>query len=162
MSKDYCIENSVLTGNDLDESMFCAGRLDEDGDGQTDGGKDSCQARLTQTNCTIYFCFLWSFCSRAIPVDQLFVLKMEFHFCPVLFHGASVVLTKVRQASMQMFRLGLNFYSWMIHNFFVKRNFSLSKLGQWVFSLQLRLVLLRSTIIQVHNAICMLIALFHF
>ena len=43
MSQDYCVANSHLDYSNLDESMFCAGTLDNDGDGLVDGGKDSCQ-----------------------------------------------------------------------------------------------------------------------
>ena len=43
MSQDYCVDNSYMESSFLDESMFCAGTLDNDGDGLIDGGKDSCQ-----------------------------------------------------------------------------------------------------------------------
>ena len=42
MSEQYCLDNSYMS-NELDDSMFCAGELDNDGNGLTDGGKDSCQ-----------------------------------------------------------------------------------------------------------------------
>ena len=43
MSEQYCVDNSYMSSNELDYSMFCAGELDNDGNGLTDGGKDSCQ-----------------------------------------------------------------------------------------------------------------------
>ena len=43
MSEDYCVANSHMDYSNLDDSMFCAGTLDNDGNGLTDGLKDSCQ-----------------------------------------------------------------------------------------------------------------------
>ncbi|CBY24720.1 unnamed protein product [Oikopleura dioica] len=43
MSEQYCVDNSYMSSSQLDNSMFCAGELDNDGNGLTDGGKDSCQ-----------------------------------------------------------------------------------------------------------------------
>lgn len=39
--QDYCEDTN--NAGDLDDSMFCAGVPDFNGDGQTDGGKDACQ-----------------------------------------------------------------------------------------------------------------------
>ncbi|CAG5110603.1 Oidioi.mRNA.OKI2018_I69.chr2.g4987.t1.cds [Oikopleura dioica] len=43
MEKDYCIENSNYGASDLKSEMICAGKLDNNDDGLTDGGVDSCQ-----------------------------------------------------------------------------------------------------------------------
>ena len=39
--QQYCIANTVYT--DLETDDICAGIPDNDGDGETDGGKDFCQ-----------------------------------------------------------------------------------------------------------------------
>ena len=43
MSEQYCTDNSNMHSSQLDDSMFCAGVLDNDENGLTDGGQDSCQ-----------------------------------------------------------------------------------------------------------------------
>lgn len=43
MSEEYCLQNSFMYSGELDNSMICAGVLDNDGNGLIDGGKDSCQ-----------------------------------------------------------------------------------------------------------------------
>merc|ERR1719223_1035127 len=43
MDKNYCLLNSEYPASMIKREMICAGNLDNDGDGLTDGGVDSCQ-----------------------------------------------------------------------------------------------------------------------
>ena len=43
LERSYCLANSGYLSSELGPEMICAGKLDNDGDGETDGGVDSCQ-----------------------------------------------------------------------------------------------------------------------
>lgn len=43
MDKSYCLAHSNIPSYALQKEMICAGKLDDDNNGETDGGVDSCQ-----------------------------------------------------------------------------------------------------------------------